>query len=158
MTRRALKGGLPVQAVLSFGSNLGDRHKYIESALGAVGLLPGTRILRTSKSYETAAWGVKDQPDFINACALIETELSPRALLGACLGVEAALGRVRGPRWGPRVIDIDILLIEGFACDSPELTVPHPLIRRREFVLTPLRELFPIGNALGFDLDAAPEK
>ena len=142
-----------MQAALSLGSNLGDRNGYIKSALTAIDRLPGTRVLRASKFYETAAWGVENQPDFINACALIDTDLPPHALLGACLGIEAALGRVRSEHWGPRVIDIDILLIEGFSCDSPVLTVPHPLIKQREFVLIPLRELFPIGNALGFEFD-----
>jgi len=138
-----------VRAVLGLGGNLGDRAANLAAAVKALEHLPGTRVTGLSSLYETAPVGYADQPDFLNRVAVVETSLSPRALLGGCLGVEAALGRVRGRRFGPRVVDIDLLLYEGVVSADPELTLPHPRMMERAFVLVPLAELFPDHVALG---------
>lgn len=136
-------------AVLGLGGNLGDRKGNLEAALDALGHLPDTAVVAVSSLYETAPVGYADQPDFYNIVAVVETALSPRALLGSCFGIEAALGRVRTFRNAPRVVDIDVLLYEGVASDDAELTLPHPRMMERAFVLVPLAELFPNGEALG---------
>lgn len=148
-----------MRAVLGLGGNLGDRTEYLHAALDALAHLPGTAVTAVSSIYETAPVGYADQPDFYNLVAVVETSLSPRALLGGCLGIEAALGRVRTFRNAPRVVDIDVLLIEGVTSSDPELTVPHPRMMERAFVLVPLRELFPDGVALGvpFPTLASPD-
>ncbi len=139
------------RAVVALGSNLGERFVHLERALHALSLLPGTKALAVSTVYETEPVGYDDQPLFLNAVALLETELSPHALLGACLGIESALGRERTIRNGPRVIDLDVLLIEGAVLEEAELTLPHPRMGEREFVLAPLADIFPDGRPLGFD-------
>lgn len=102
------------KAVLGLGGNLGNRKENLSAALDALGRLPKTKVSRVSRCYETAPFQVFDaQPDYLNCCAEIETDLSPRALLGACLGIEAAMGRVRLVEKGARVLDIDLLLYEG---------------------------------------------
>lgn len=140
-----------MKAAIGLGTNTGDREKNLQSAVDALSLLPGTKVTDISPVYETEPVGYADQPDFLNAVACVETELSPRALLGACLGIEAALGRVRLFRNGPRVIDLDLLLYEGVTTRSDELTLPHPRMGERAFVLCPLADIFPEGTALGFD-------
>lgn len=137
------------RAVLGLGGNLGDRADNLHAALDALAHLPNTDVVAVSSLYETAPVGYADQPDFYNLVAVVETALSPRALLGGCLGIEAALGRVRTFRNAPRVVDIDVLLYEGVASDDAELTLPHPRMMERAFVLVPLSELFPNGEALG---------
>lgn len=144
-----------MRVVLGFGGNLGDVHAHLDAALDAIGRLPQTAVLRESGRYCTAPVGYADQPDFINGVAEIKTALSPSALLGAVLGIEASIGRVRTFRNAPRVIDIDVLLMEGFESDSPELTVPHPRMRERAFVLVPLSELYPDGEIYGYHLAEA---
>jgi len=138
------------EAALGIGANLGDRLGCLDQAVAALALLPGTRILALSKVYETDPVGYAQQPAFLNAALRLETELSPAALLGACLGIEAALGRRRNFKNGPRAIDIDLLLYEGAACAGAELALPHPRMRERAFVLVPLADLYPSGSAPGF--------
>ncbi|MDD2362630.1 MAG: 2-amino-4-hydroxy-6-hydroxymethyldihydropteridine diphosphokinase [Oscillospiraceae bacterium] len=145
-------------AVLSLGSNMGDRQVNIKTALDALSALPDTGGVRVSKIYETRPEGYADQPLFLNAAAVIQTELSPRALLGACLGIEAAMGRVRNFKNGPRIIDIDLLVYEGETGNDLELTLPHPRMSNRDFVLIPLADLFPDGNVLGLDFKNAIAK
>ena len=140
-----------MKAVLGLGTNMGKRLENLENALNSIALLPQTKIIKTSSVYETEPWGYTEQARFLNCAVLVETDLTPHALLGACLGIEAALGRVRKLRNGPRIIDIDLLLYEDFELESEELTVPHPFILQRDFVLVPLHDLFPDGKALGFD-------
>ena len=140
-----------MKAVLGLGTNMGKRLENLENALNSIALLPKTKIIKTSSVYETEPWGYTEQARFLNCAVLVETGLTPNALLGACLGIEAALGRVRKLRNGPRIIDIDVLLYEDFELESEELTVPHPFILQRDFVLVPLHDLFPDGKALGFD-------
>lgn len=145
------------RAVLGLGTNLGDRAENLRAALGALGRLPGTRVEAVSSVWQTAPFDVPDkQQDYWNICISLETALSPHALLGACLGVEAALGRVRRTYHGARVIDLDLLLYDGAAVQEKELTVPHPGMLERAFVLFPLSELFPERIACGLDFHNAP--
>ena len=101
-----------MKAVLGIGTNIGNRLKNIENVYSSLSLLPNTKIIKKSSVYETEPWGYEQQDRFLNCAVLIETELSPNALLGACLGIEAALGRVRKFKNGPRIIDVDVLLLE----------------------------------------------
>ena len=142
-----------MKAIIGLGTNTGDRRGNLSAAADSLALLPGTKLLRVSPVYETAPVGYADQPDFLNAVCEVETGLSPSALLGALLGIEAAMGRVRLFRNGPRVIDLDLLLCEGFTSDTPELTLPHPRMAERAFVLCPFSDLFPNGKAAGFDFE-----
>ena len=125
-------------AYVGLGANLGDREAAIRAAAAA---LPATRL---STIRETEPWGYADQPPFLNAVAEVETDLSPRALLERLLEIERSLGRRRGgPRWGPRTIDLDLLLFGAQTIDEPGLIVPHPRLAERAFVLEPLAELAP---------------
>ena len=137
----------PVLAHLGLGANLGDAAATLRRALQALDALPHTRLSRASRLYRTPAWGVTEQPDFVNAVAEVETTLSPRALLDALLAVERAFGRVRAAdgsdRWGPRSLDLDILLYADARIDVPGLQLPHPQMHRRAFVLVPLLEIAP---------------
>ena len=148
-----------MEAFLGLGSNLGDRLATLQLAVDLLGKEPGIRVTRSSRVWETDPLGGPDQPEFLNAVVEVTTELEPAELLSACNRVEAELGRTREVRWGPRTIDIDILLIDDLAIDDPTLTVPHPRLHQRAFALMPLLELspdpvLPDGAHL---LDAAPE-
>lgn len=145
------------RAVLGLGTNLGDRAGNLAASLSALSRLPETRVEKVSSVWETAPFDVPDkQENYYNICVSLETALSPRALLGACLGIEAAMGRERKSYHGARVIDVDLLLYDGAAENTAELTVPHPGILQRAFVLLPLTELFPEKTACGFDFHDAP--
>ncbi|HEX2032423.1 MAG TPA: 2-amino-4-hydroxy-6-hydroxymethyldihydropteridine diphosphokinase [Actinomycetota bacterium] len=128
------------RAYLGLGSNLGDRLANLQRAVDLLGER-GVRVLRSSRVYETDPVGGPDQPDYLNAVVEAETDLEPRPLLEACLAVEDALGRVRGERWGPRVIDVDVLTYDDRAVREPDLEIPHPRMHERGFVLVPLLEL-----------------
>jgi 2-amino-4-hydroxy-6-hydroxymethyldihydropteridine diphosphokinase len=130
-------------AYLGLGSNLGDRLATLQDAIVRLDAEPGIVIARCSRVWETEPVGGPEQGDFLNAVVQADVDLSPLDLLAACHRVEAALGRVRDVRWGPRTIDIDILLIGDRAIDEPDLTVPHPRLHERAFVLMPLLELEP---------------
>jgi 2-amino-4-hydroxy-6-hydroxymethyldihydropteridine diphosphokinase len=127
------------RAYLALGANLGERLSNLRQA---VVLLEsrGARLVRSSRVYETEPVGPA-QPDYLNAVIEVETDLSPRGLLIACLSVEKALGRVRGERWGPRVMDVDILTFGDVEVDDSDLQVPHPRMHERAFVMIPLLEL-----------------
>ncbi|MFA5160964.1 MAG: 2-amino-4-hydroxy-6-hydroxymethyldihydropteridine diphosphokinase [Elusimicrobiales bacterium] len=127
---------------LSLGSNLGAREENIAAAVAAL-VKSGVRVLKASSVVETRPYGLAGQPDFLNCALECETELSPPELLAAALRIEAGLGRERRVRWGPRTVDIDIIFYGGEIINSPELTVPHPDMANREFVLGPLCELAP---------------
>jgi 2-amino-4-hydroxy-6-hydroxymethyldihydropteridine diphosphokinase len=128
---------------LGLGSNIGDRRAHLEAALGQLAE-SGVDVLASSSVYETEPVGlVLDQPDFYNACLQIETELEPEPLLDACKQVERAVGREAGPRHGPRVIDVDLLLLGDLRYRSERLTLPHAEVSTRRFVLVPLLELDP---------------
>ena len=133
---------------LSFGSNLGDRGAAIQVALAALPAATAGRVLAVSRLYETAPWGVTDQPPFLNGVALLDTPLAPHDLLAALKGLEAAAGRQAGPRWGPRPLDLDILLYEDLHLTSPTLTIPHLRLLERRFVLQPLADLWPPDRPL----------
>lgn len=146
-----------MKILLGLGGNIGDMSAHLDAARDALSRLPQTAVLRESGRYRTAPVGYTDQPDFLNCVIEIETALSPAAVLGACLGIEAVIGRVRTFRNAPRVIDIDVLLCEGFESDSTELTVPHPRMKERAFVLVPLGDLYENGVVYGYDLREAME-
>ena len=134
-------------AYLGLGSNLssalGDRAANLRFALTRIAALPGTRIDAVSPVYETAPWGVSDQPGFLNLCIGVETVLCPRALLDAVLAIEIETGRERRERWGPRTLDIDILVFGDRHIHEDGLIVPHPELGRRTFVLHPLLDIAP---------------
>lgn len=132
-----------MKAYLSLGSNMGDREGYLEKALEFLDRNPGITVLKVSSFYETEPWGGVDQDSFFNLAVEIETTLDPFDLLKECQTVENSLGRRRLVRWGPRVIDIDILLYGNLKVKSKDLIIPHPLMEEREFVLAPLREIAP---------------
>ncbi len=133
----------PQIACIALGSNLGDRRAAIRAAVAAIAELHGTSIRAVSAPVETAPVGPPGQRDYLNAAASIETTLSPRDLLDALLRIEHDLGRVRRERWGPRTIDLDLILFGDRVTDEPGLTLPHPRFRERLFVLEPLAEIEP---------------
>jgi 2-amino-4-hydroxy-6-hydroxymethyldihydropteridine diphosphokinase len=131
-----------VKAVyLGLGSNLGDRERTILKALVELDQLEATQVVRVSSLYDTEPVGEVDQPRFLNAVALVETGFGPRQLLWNLKLVERRLGRTRARRWGPRAIDIDILVYDDLVVDEPDLEIPHRELRHRAFVLVPLAEL-----------------
>ena len=131
------------KALIGIGSNIGDRKGYIDTAIDALNHIPSVKVSRVSSIYETTPWGYVNQEKFYNAVLEVETNLSPVALLGVCLGIEAGIGRIREIKNGPRVIDLDLLLFDGMESTSAELTLPHPRMFERDFVLIPLKDLYP---------------
>ena len=131
------------RAFLSLGSNRGDRRSTLEAALRALEVAGDVRIIRRSSLYETAPVGKADQPEFYNLVIEVQTALDPGELLDRCQEVERAFGRVRQERWGPRTLDLDLLLYDRRAVHTERLTVPHPEMLRRRFVLEPLLEIAP---------------
>ena len=132
-----------VIAHLGLGTNLGDRWTNLREALRLLSSSPGLRLLRCSQAYETEPWGVTEQPRFLNCVAEVAATLEPEALLTRCQAVEQEVGRVPGPRWGPRLIDVDILLYGSQVVDLPDLEIPHPRLHLRAFALVPLAEVVP---------------
>ncbi len=132
---------MPTTAYIGLGSNLGDREAACRKAIELLGR--AGRVVKVSSLYCTEPAGYEDQGEFINAVAELETELSPEDLLAACREIESGLGRKREIRWGPRTIDLDILLYGDHVVDLPALKIPHPLIATRGFVLVPLAEIAP---------------
>jgi 2-amino-4-hydroxy-6-hydroxymethyldihydropteridine diphosphokinase len=131
------------KAWIGIGSNLGDRLGYVKRALGMMDALRRTSVLRVSSVYDTEPVGVTDQPRFLNAVAELETELVPEELLKELLTIEDKCGRFRRDVWGPRSVDLDLLLYDDLRIATDELTVPHPWACDRAFVLVPLAELEP---------------
>ncbi len=131
-------------AYVGLGSNMGDREAMLRSALDLLAALPSTALTKASSFYETEPVGVSDQPWFLNAVAQLDTELTPGQLMWNLQRLERALGRVRRERWGPRTIDLDLLLAGDWVIDEPGLTVPHPELLNRAFVLVPLVEIDPL--------------
>jgi 2-amino-4-hydroxy-6-hydroxymethyldihydropteridine diphosphokinase len=128
---------------VALGSNLEDPEAQVQRGFDEIAALPATEIVRRSRLYRTAPVGYVDQPDFVNACALVETSLAPRELLDALLAVEQRRGRVRGLPNGPRTLDLDIVLYGDAVVDEPGLRIPHPRAHERAFVLVPLVEVWP---------------
>lgn len=132
------------EAYIALGSNLGDARGQVLGAFDNLDALPGTRLLARSPLYLTPPWGVLEQSPFVNAVARIATTLAPHDLLDALLAIERAAGRVRdGERWGPRTLDLDILHMDGVVLGDERVTLPHPRIHERAFVLVPLSDLAP---------------
>ncbi|HEX6827859.1 MAG TPA: 2-amino-4-hydroxy-6-hydroxymethyldihydropteridine diphosphokinase [Burkholderiales bacterium] len=131
------------RAFVGLGANLGDPVSQLRHALAELGALPGTRLVARSSLYRSAPVGVGPQPEFANAVAEIETELAPRQLLEALLEIERRHGRVRDVPNSPRTLDLDVLLYEDLVCHEHGLTIPHPRMHERGFVLHPLLEIAP---------------
>lgn len=132
-----------VTAYLGLGANLGDRELYIKTALRELDALPTMTVVKVSSLYQTAPIGKKDQPEFLNAAAMVRTPLPPEELLAQILHLELRMGRVRNERWGPRVIDVDILAYADAVVEVPGLSIPHPRLKERAFALVPLAEIAP---------------
>ena len=133
-----------VDAYVALGSNLGNCRATLEAAVDALGALPQCRLAGVSAIYRTPPWGRLDQPDFLNAVVRLRTTLRPLDLLDALMAVERRFGRIRdGERWGPRTLDLDLLHMDGEVLADPHLTLPHPRIAERAFVLRPLADLAP---------------
>ena len=131
------------RAAIALGSNLEDPEAQVKRGFYELETLPQTKVVATSRLYRTAPVGYADQPDFVNACALVETGLAPRALLDNLLAIEKRHGRVRAIPNGPRTLDLDIVLYGDQVIDEPGLKVPHPRAHERMFVLQPLLDVWP---------------
>ena len=147
---------MSLQAYIGLGSNLHDPAAQLRAALAALARLPQSRLVAQSALYRSAPLGEAGQAEYVNAAAALETTLTPQDLMDALLGIERAAGRVRdGRKWGPRVLDLDLLHIEDVVLDTPSLKLPHPEIARRNFVLVPLAEIAPALDLPGFGSIAA---
>jgi len=129
------------RAYLALGSNLGDRLEYLQHAVAALDRAPGVRVAAVSRVYETAPVGGPEQDAYLNAVVAVDTELEPLDLLALAQQLEHEAARVRTEHWGPRTLDVDVLLYDELTLDSPELTIPHPRMWERGFVLAPLRDV-----------------
>ena len=144
----------PRAVYLSLGANLGNRDETLREAVKRLGAAEGVSVTAVSSVYETEPWGKTDQPRFLNLAAAIRTTLTPEELLALTQSIENALGRVRHERWGARTIDIDVLCFEGVERNTPELTLPHPYMTERAFVLVPLAEIAPALAVKGKTVEA----
>ena len=147
---------------LSLGSNLGDKHRQLDKALLALDTHEHISLLSVSLRYETEPVGLEEQPLFVNQAVEIETDLIPLELLNAVKDIEQSLGREPGTRWGPRTVDIDLILYEDMVLDHPRLELPHPEFRHRNFVLQPMAEIAsdwidPVTGKTVSELAAAPD-
>lgn len=137
----------PVRAAIGLGGNLGPVADTLRDAVSAIGDLPGTRVAGVSRLYRSPAWGPVAQPDYLNAACLVDTRRPPVALLEDLLAIERRFGRDRespgSQRWGPRTLDLDLLVFGARRVQTPGLSVPHPRLHERAFVLLPLAELDP---------------
>lgn len=141
-------------AYLSLGANLGNREETLQEAVRRIGAAESVELTAVSSVYETEPWGKLDQPRFLNLAVAVETTLSPEALLALAQKIENELGRVRHERWGARTIDIDILYFDGVERNTPDLTLPHPYMTERAFVLVPLAEIAPALTVKGKTVEA----
>ncbi|MER5292044.1 2-amino-4-hydroxy-6-hydroxymethyldihydropteridine diphosphokinase [Streptomyces pharetrae] len=141
----------PQRAVLSLGSNLGNRLETLQGAVDALEDTPGVRIKAVSPVYETEPWGVEpgSQPSYFNAVVVVKTTLPPSSLLERAHAIEEAFNRVRDERWGPRTLDVDIVAYADLVSDDPELTLPHPRAHERAFVLAPWHDVDPGAQVPG---------
>lgn len=129
-------------AYISIGSNLGDREENCRKAIKLIEI-KGIAVRKQSRMYETEPWGIKDQPKFINMAIEVETDKKPEELLRVLEEIEKEIGRKETVKWGPRIIDLDILFYDDLILKTPDLEIPHPLLHEREFVLKPLCEIAP---------------
>lgn len=151
------------EAYLTLGSNEGDRMMWFRKAIELLEAKCGN-IVKKSSVYETSAWGIEDQADFLNMVVLLQTNKSPTELLMAILDIETQLGRQRSVKWGPRTLDIDILLYNNYILESAELVIPHPYLQERRFTLLPLAEIAPeymhpkLNKTISELLEICPDK
>lgn len=141
-----------MEYIISVGTNLGDRKENIDRCIEAINLLPYTDVTAQTSIYETEPVGYARQENFYNIILKVESIFEPHEMLGACLGIESGFGRVRAVRFGPRIIDIDVIFAENLKIESRNLIVPHPRYHERRFILEPLLELFPDGIVYGKDI------
>ena len=140
-----------MEYILSVGTNLGDRKENIKRCINSINLLPYTDVIEQSAIYETEPVGYARQENFYNIILKVESIFEPNEMLGACLGIEAGFGRLRTVRFGPRIIDIDIIFAENEKIESRNLIVPHPRYHERRFILEPMLDIFKDGVAYGID-------
>lgn len=136
------KSGNLTRCAIALGSNIGDSRAILDRAMGILAETSGISLKAQSSWYKTAPVG-PPQPNYINGCALLDVALTPQELLAVILDIEKKFGRVRKERWGPRTLDIDIILFDDIILETPKLTIPHPRMRERAFVLVPLAEIAP---------------
>ncbi|MFB9324327.1 2-amino-4-hydroxy-6-hydroxymethyldihydropteridine diphosphokinase [Paenibacillus aurantiacus] len=148
----------PAIAYIALGSNMGNRDQLLVRALNLLNDRPDIDVLRVSGLYETDPVGYTDQPPFLNMAAALSTSLEPVALLRGMLAIEADLGRKRDIRWGPRTIDLDLLLYDDVRMDEQELTLPHPRMLERAFVLVPLRDVITPDHELFTRVDGEAQR
>ncbi len=144
--------------IIAIGTNIGDRENNIKKAIDAINNIPYTDVIRQSSIYETEPIGYKRQDDFYNCVVEVETQFDAHEMLGICLGIESGMGRERGIKNGPRILDLDIIFAENFKSNEPKLIVPHPRFHERRFVLEPLYELFPSGKVYENDFSGFLDK
>lgn len=141
-----------MEYIISVGTNMGDREENIKRSIDAINLLPYTDVVAQSAVYETEPVGYARQQNFYNIILKVESVFDPHEMLGACLGIESGFGRLRTVRFGPRIIDIDIIFAEDEKIESRNLIVPHPRYKERRFILEPLLDIFPDGMVYGTDI------
>lgn len=144
--------------ILGIGTNIGNRMENIEKCIYAINLTPYTDVLVRSGIYETEPVGYARQQNFYNCNVLVESALEPHEMLGMCLGIESGLGRIRGIKNGPRILDVDLLMAEDYKTKTKNLTVPHLHMFERRFVLQPLLDIFENGIVFGVDIKPFLEK
>jgi 2-amino-4-hydroxy-6-hydroxymethyldihydropteridine diphosphokinase len=154
MTRTRDAAPRDFDATIGLGSNIGNKAANIDRAIALLTADGAVRLVKSSRKYRSVPWGVTDQDWFVNACISVATSLSARELLHRCQNAENDMGRVREQKWGPRLIDVDILTYRDESISEPDLTVPHPFIAERSFVLLPLKDVAPDVRIHGTDLDA----
>ncbi|MEM9630214.1 MAG: 2-amino-4-hydroxy-6-hydroxymethyldihydropteridine diphosphokinase [Pseudomonadota bacterium] len=143
MTSKIQRDDAPTRSALGLGSNLGDRKANLDEAVRRLEQTDGVTLVSRSSNYQTPPWGPVPQDDYLNICLVVDTTLSPHELLARGLEIEEELGRVRDVRWGPRTIDIDVLIYGLERVDEDNLELPHPRMGERAFVLIPLAEIWP---------------
>ncbi|MBM7555189.1 2-amino-4-hydroxy-6-hydroxymethyldihydropteridine diphosphokinase [Halanaerobacter jeridensis] len=129
------------KAYLGLGTNIGEREKNLRAAVAHIKKTTDVEVTEVSSIYETEPWGYEEQNQFLNLCLKIKTDLKPQELLEKCQQIEKRMGRKREEKWGPRIIDIDILIYDNLEVNTSKLVIPHPRIQERAFVLVPLQEL-----------------
>jgi len=134
----------PANVAIALGSNMGDTFTILAGAFKRLENTSGIQIIARSSWYKTAPIGEPEQSDYLNACAILQVAMSPEAVLAILMKIEQEFGRVRNVRWGPRTLDLDILLYENMIVDTPDLQIPHPRMVERAFVLIPLAEIAPL--------------
>ena len=133
---------LLTESAIALGSNIGDSLRTLEAAIETLAQTPGISLSAKSSWYKTKPVG-PPQPDYLNGCAILQVEMNPQMLLETLLQIEQQFGRIRQERWGPRLLDLDLLLYDGLVLDTPNLQIPHPRMKERAFVLVPLTEIAP---------------